>query len=68
VNLARHSSRWLEESINEPHVSVIPFSGDMADAASQAFAAFGRASGYPARLNFGDCMAYAVSRIRAAVV
>jgi ribonuclease VapC len=35
----------------------------MADAASRAFAAFGRASGHPARLNFGDCMAYAVSAI-----
>ena len=63
VNLARRGSRWLEEFINERHVSVIPFSRDMADAASQAFAAFGRASGHPARLNFGDCMAYAVSAV-----
>jgi ribonuclease VapC len=33
----------------------------MADVASQAFATFGRATGHPAKLNFGDCMAYAVS-------
>lgn len=63
ANLARRSSRWLEEFINEQHVSVIPFSRDMADAASHAFVAFGRTSGHPARLNFGDCLAYAVSAI-----
>ena len=31
--------------------------------ASAAFNRFGRASGNPARLNFGDCMAYAVSAV-----
>jgi ribonuclease VapC len=35
----------------------------MADAASRAFDAFGKASGHPAKLNFGDCMAYAVSAV-----
>jgi ribonuclease VapC len=35
----------------------------MADAASRAFVTFGRASGHPAKLNFGDCMAYAVSAV-----
>jgi len=63
ANLARRASRWLEEFIDEQRVSVVPFSRDMADAASQAFATFGRASGHPARLNFGDCMAYAVSAV-----
>jgi uncharacterized protein with PIN domain len=38
-----------------------PFSREMADVASSAFLRFGRASGHPAKLNFGDCMAYAVS-------
>ena len=41
--------------------TVVPFGRDMADAASQAFARFGKGSGHTARLNFGDCMAYAVS-------
>jgi ribonuclease VapC len=40
---------------------VIPFGREMADAASQAFAKFGR--GHPARLNFRDCMAYAVTAV-----
>ena len=42
-------------------VSVLAFTRDMADAASVAFARFGRATGHAAKLNFGDCMTYAVS-------
>jgi ribonuclease VapC len=33
----------------------------MADAASRVFDSFARASGHPAGLNFGDCMAYAIA-------
>jgi ribonuclease VapC len=62
-NLEPRSSRWLEDFIDSQNVSVIAFSRDMADAASGAFAAFGRGSGHPAKLNFGDCLAYAVSAI-----
>lgn len=49
--------------IDGQNVSVIAFNREMADAASHAFAAFGRGSGHPARLNFGDCLAYAVSAV-----
>jgi ribonuclease VapC len=61
ANLIARSSRWLEEFISAPGISVTPFSREMADIASAAFASFGRLSGHPAKLNFGDCMAYAVS-------
>lgn len=63
MNLAGRSSRWLEDFIDGDGVSVVPFSRDMADMASQAFATFGRGSGHAARLNFGDCMAYAVAMV-----
>ncbi len=63
MNLAGRSSRWLEDFIDEEGVAIVPFSRDMADVASQAFSTFGRASGHPAKLNFGDCMAYAVSAV-----
>ena len=62
-NLAGRTSRWLEQFIDGEDVSVIPFTRDMADAASRAFVTFGRASGHPAKLNFGDCLAYAVSAV-----
>ncbi len=61
ANLAARRSTWLEDFVNREHVSIVPFGRDMADAAWQAFLAFGRGSGHPAKLNFGDCMAYAVA-------
>jgi ribonuclease VapC len=61
MNLTGHSSRWLDNFLDRDGVSIVPFSREMADFASQAFVTFGRPSGHPARLNFGDCMAYAVS-------
>ena len=62
INLATGASDWLEDFVGGPG-AVVPFSRDMADAASRAFRAFGRRSGHPARLNFGDCLAYAVSAV-----
>src|SRR5260370_25678381 len=63
INLAKRSSRWLEQFIEAGPGSVVPFSREMADAASKAFDTFGRASGHPAKLTFGDCTAYAVSSV-----
>jgi ribonuclease VapC len=63
INLTTHSSDWLEDFVDSAPGTVVPFSREMADAASGAFDRFGRASGHPARLNFGDCMAYAVSAV-----
>jgi ribonuclease VapC len=63
VNLAVRASGWLEDFIQSGPGTVLPFSRGMADAASAAFTRFGRGSGHPARLNFGDCLAYAVSAV-----
>jgi ribonuclease VapC len=63
MNLPGRSSRWLEAFIDGDAMSVVPFSRDMADVASRAFATFGRASGHPAKLNFGDCVAYATAAV-----
>jgi hypothetical protein len=63
VNLRTHASDWLEHFIEGGPGTIVPFSRDMADVASEAFIKFGRASGHPARLNFGDCLTYAVSAV-----
>jgi ribonuclease VapC len=63
MNLAARRSNWLEHLVESGRGTVIPFSREMADVASATFDRFGRASGHPARLNFGDCMAYAVSAV-----
>jgi ribonuclease VapC len=61
MNLIGRSSRWLEDFITGQGVSIIPFGREMANVASVAFVTFGRASGHSAKLNLGDCLAYAVS-------
>ena len=61
INLRARSSAWLEDFFAAGPGTVIPFSRPMADIASRAFQSFGRQSGHAARLNYGDCMAYAVS-------
>jgi ribonuclease VapC len=63
INPVARRSQWLEEAIHDGPISIIPFGREMADAASHAFGVFGRRSGHPAKLNFGDCMAYAVSAV-----
>jgi ribonuclease VapC len=63
VNLTIRWSDWLEHFIDTGPGMVVPFSREMADVASQAFRTFGRGSGHSARLNFGDCLAYAVSAV-----
>jgi len=61
LNLRGNASHWLEAFVEGESVSVVPFGREMADLASQAFAKFGRGSGHRAKLNFGDCMAYATA-------
>jgi ribonuclease VapC len=63
VNLTTGSSDWLEDFADSRPGTVVPFSREMADVASHACRTFGRGSGHPARLNFGDCMAYAVASV-----
>ena len=42
---------------------VIPFDEAQARIARQAYRDFGQGSGHPARLNFGDCFAYALAKL-----
>lgn len=42
---------------------VEPVNGEQVAIARQAWRDFGRGSGHPARLNFGDCFSYALARI-----
>jgi uncharacterized protein with PIN domain len=46
------SARLVIEAVTEAHARI----------AREAYRDFGRASGHPARLNFGDCFAYALAR------
>ncbi|MHB8450907.1 MAG: type II toxin-antitoxin system VapC family toxin [Mycobacteriales bacterium] len=46
------------------HVRVESVTKQHAEIARQAYRNFGKGSGHPAGLNFGDCFAYALSRAR----
>jgi ribonuclease VapC len=45
-------------------LEVVPFSAAQAHLARRAYRDYGRGSGHPARLNLGDCFAYALATER----
>ena len=54
-------SRGLDELIEEAEFVVEPVTERQARLARQAYADFGKGSGHPAGLNFGDCLSYALA-------
>ncbi|QZT63220.1 MULTISPECIES: type II toxin-antitoxin system VapC family toxin [Mycolicibacterium] len=54
-------SRALDELIDEAAMTIEPVTERQAKLARRAYAEFGRGSGHPARLNFGDCLSYALA-------
>lgn len=57
---AAHGQR-LDRLIEALEIEVVPVSGREGEVARFAYRRFGRGSGSPARLNYGDCFAYALS-------
>jgi ribonuclease VapC len=49
--------------VAEGGLRILEFTPAMADAAVAAFRRFGKGRGHPAKLNFGDCMSYAVAKV-----
>ncbi|HEX3883197.1 MAG TPA: type II toxin-antitoxin system VapC family toxin [Stellaceae bacterium] len=57
-------SRRFDEFMNSAAISIEPVDEEQARVARAAYRDFGRGSGHPARLNLGDCFAYALARCR----
>ena len=55
-------SRRFDDLFREAHLVIAPVTESQARLAREAFRDFGRGSGHPARLNLGDCFAYALAR------
>lgn len=55
------ASRRFDQLLQEAGVSIVPVTAEHAAIARQAYRDFGRGSGGPAKLNFGDCFAYALA-------
>ena len=56
------ASRKFDDLLREARFVVEPVTETQARIAREAYRDFGRASGHPAHLNFGDCFAYALAR------
>ena len=55
-----HGAR-LDDLVRELAIEVVAVTPRDAEVARAAYRRFGRGSGHPARLNYGDCFAYALS-------
>ena len=58
------ASGRVDEMLAEADIVIEPVTEAQARRARTAYRDFGRASGHPARLNFGDCFAYALAKDR----
>lgn len=54
-------SRLVETMIHRLKIELVPVLSAHARIARQAYRDYGKGSGHPARLNFGDCFAYALA-------
>jgi ribonuclease VapC len=55
---------FFDELLETACISVVPFDGDMAQGAFEAFQRFGKGGGHPAQLNIVDCAEYALAKGR----
>lgn len=55
-------SRRLDELIDRFSIHIEPVTPEQARIARQAYRDYGRGSGHPANLNYGDCFSYALAR------
>jgi ribonuclease VapC len=49
--------------MKEAQIIIEPVTEAQARIAREAYRDFGKGSGHPARLNFGDCFAYALAKV-----
>jgi ribonuclease VapC len=56
------ASQRVDELIAQFHIAIEPVTAEQARIARQAYRDYGKGSGHPANLNFGDCFSYALAR------
>lgn len=56
------ASRRFDELIEAAQITIEPVTERQARIARQAYRDFGKTSGHPAKLNFGDCFSYALAK------
>jgi ribonuclease VapC len=56
------ATRRFDDFVKDANISIEPVTETQAQIARDAYRDFGKGSGHPAKLNFGDCFAYALAR------
>ena len=56
------TSRRFDELVHEAQIVIEPVTEAQARIAREAYRDFGKGSGHRAKLNFGDCFAYALAK------
>lgn len=56
------ASRRFDELLTAARIRIVPVTPEQAQIARAAYRDFGKGSGHPAGLNFGDCFAYALAK------
>jgi ribonuclease VapC len=56
------ASRRLDDLLRAAELRIEPVTESQARLAREAYRDFGKGSGHPAQLNFGDCFAYALAK------
>lgn len=55
-------SARFDELVELAAIEIVPVDAELARLARQAYRDYGKGSGHPAGLNFGDCFSYALAR------
>lgn len=58
------ASRRFDDFLREAEILIEPVTAEQAQIARQAYRDYGRGSGHPAKLNFGDCFSYALAKAK----
>lgn len=57
------ASRRIDDLLAVAEITIEPVTERQARLAREAFRDFGKGSGHPAQLNFGDCFSYALAKV-----
>lgn len=57
------ATRRFDDFITEANIIIEPVTEFQAQIARDAYRDFGKGSGHPAKLNFGDCFSYALAKV-----
>jgi ribonuclease VapC len=56
--------RLVDEYLDINTAEIVPFDRAQLEAAAEARTRYGKGTGHPAQLNFGDCFSYALAKTR----